>query len=119
MPQRNFKVTRGAANRDPMFAPIWYDGSEMVLQLEQPPAPAQFELLPLPPPSSPEAARWQHLLDLAGEVTAVLRGEPDFDGYVLAAVASGLSSIGPTADEIIAAYRRRMAERQDGQKTQD
>jgi len=94
-----------------MFAPVWYDGAEMTVRPIEPDAlPVQL-VLPIP---TPEVLAWQRILDLAGEVTAVLRDEKDFDGYLLAAVANSMVHLDPTADDIIAAYRRRKAERSNG-----
>jgi hypothetical protein len=48
MTHRALKVRRGVADRDPMFAPIWYDGSDMIATIARPePAPP----IELPPPS--------------------------------------------------------------------
>jgi hypothetical protein len=48
MTHRALRVRRGAADRDPMFAPVWYDGSDMIATMT-PPEPAAP--LDLPPPS--------------------------------------------------------------------
>jgi hypothetical protein len=109
---RELKLRRGAADRDPMFAPVWYDGAEMIARPAEEPAPLPEQLvLPIP---TPEVLAWQRILDLAGEVTAQLRDEKDFDGYLLAAVANSMVYLDPTAEDIIAAYRRRKAERSNG-----
>jgi hypothetical protein len=43
---RVFRVSRGAADRDPMFAPIWYDGTELLVTRSEPASEAPLELLP-------------------------------------------------------------------------
>ena len=52
MNKKTLKVSRGRADRDPMFAPIWYDGTEMIVTINRvevaEPAPEPVEL---PPPS--------------------------------------------------------------------
>jgi hypothetical protein len=47
---RQLKVTRGAADRDPMFAPIWYDGTQLLVTINRV-EETQPEPLELPPPS--------------------------------------------------------------------
>jgi hypothetical protein len=52
--KRPLEFSRGPADRDPMFEPIWYDGVELKLTI--PTAPVQepgptWDLAPLPPPS--------------------------------------------------------------------
>ena len=48
--KRVLRVRRGAADRDPMFAPVWYDGSDMLVARSNTPVPVA--LPPLPPPPS-------------------------------------------------------------------
>jgi hypothetical protein len=46
MTHRALRVARGRADRDPMFTPIWYDGSDMIVTITRSgPAPT-LELLP-------------------------------------------------------------------------
>jgi hypothetical protein len=46
MTHRPLKVARGRADRDPMFAPIWYDGSDMIVTMTRQEPAAPIELLP-------------------------------------------------------------------------
>jgi hypothetical protein len=46
MTHRALRVARGRADRDPMFAPIWYDGSDMIVTITRSEPAAPFELLP-------------------------------------------------------------------------
>ena len=53
--KRPLEFSRGPADRDPMFAPIWYDGLE--LTVTPPTAPVEvpgptWDLAPLPPPDT-------------------------------------------------------------------
>jgi len=54
---RTLKVSRGRADRDPMFAPVWYDGTEMLVTVPVRDwaalgaGPGPVELAELPPPS--------------------------------------------------------------------
>ena len=49
MTHRALKITRGPANRDPMFAPQWVGAMDVLPGVPEPSAPAV--LLELPPPS--------------------------------------------------------------------
>ncbi len=54
--KRPLEFSRGPADRDPLFEPIWYDG---VVTLSPPSEPAQvpspqWDLAPLPPLSQPQ-----------------------------------------------------------------
>jgi len=54
--KRPLEFSRGPADRDPMFAPIWYDGLELTVTPPTAPAPdvpsPQWDLAPLPPPDT-------------------------------------------------------------------
>jgi len=47
---RPLRVSRGAADRDPMFAPIWYDGAQLLVTINRV-EETKPEPLELPPPS--------------------------------------------------------------------
>ena len=51
MTHRALKVTRGPANRDPMFAPQWVGAMDVLPTPGLTPTPAPAVLLELPPPS--------------------------------------------------------------------
>ena len=107
--KRPLEVSRGPTNRDPMFAGHWY-GPDEPLTAPTPSEPEPelpLELPPLPPPN-PNEVKWSAVLAIAHEVNAVLRDEPDFDGMMLVSVVGALIDSNPTADDIIAAYHKRM-----------
>lgn len=108
---RVLKVTRGAADRDPMFAgPRWYDGADVNLVAPDPapadpalPAPAiTLSLPPLPPAEDP---KWKHAVELAGGVLAVLRAEGEVDPARLWSIVAAMSAREISIDAIVAAYR--------------
>jgi len=50
--KRPLEFSRGPADRDPMFEPIWYDGVELKLTISTSPVwepGPQWDLAPLPP----------------------------------------------------------------------
>ncbi len=112
--KRPLEVSRGSANRDPMFTGHWY-GPDEPLTAPTPSEPEPelpLELPPLPPPN-PNEEKWRAVLDLAVDVTALLKPDPDFDGLVLSEVANSLVGSDPTAADIVAAYYKRMEARRN------
>ena len=51
MADRVLRVSRGRADRDPMFAPIWYDGTEMLVTINRVEDTQPDEPVELPPAS--------------------------------------------------------------------
>lgn len=109
---RVLKVTRGPADRDPMFpGPRWYDGADVSLVAPDPvsvdpalPAPAiTLSLPPLPPAEDP---KWKHAVALAGDVLAVLRAEGEIDTARLWCVVAAMPAAEISIDAIVAAYRK-------------
>ena len=107
----------GLANRDPMFSGHWYGpGDTLPVPSEPVLVPVDPELLHLLPEPAvdPNQAKWEHVIAIANDVNAVLKGETDFDSKVLLGVVCGLIDTSPTADDIIAAYRKRMGAKHNG-----
>ena len=113
--KRPLEYTRGPADRDPMFKPVWYDGAVTLTPPTEPvqePGPT-WDLAPLPPPDGREL-KWKEVVDKANEVVAILRSDPDVDGAVLIDVVCSLVDINPTVEEIVEAYRKRMEAKRNG-----
>jgi len=108
--KRPLEISRGPADRDPMFEPIWYDGVELTVTIPtkpvQEPGP-QWDLAPLPPPDD-RAMKWKDVIERANEVNAVLKLDRMFNSRVLVDVVCDLLDTNPSAEEIVAAYRQRM-----------
>jgi len=111
--KRVLNVTIGPADRDPMFAPVWYDG-HVELTPTQPELPLELPPLPQLQPPSANDLKWAAVIERANAVNAVLLAEPDFNGQVLVAVVCDLVDSDPTVDEIVAAYRKRMEAKRNG-----
>ncbi len=114
--KRPLEFSRGPADRDPMFAAHWYGVDDVLPRSSEPVlVPVDPELLHLlPEPAIDDSAKWEHVIAIANDVNAVLKGEADFDGKVLVGVVCGLIDSNPTSDDIIAAYRKRMEAKRDG-----
>ena len=110
--KRKLSVSRGPADRDPMFGAVWYSNLEplQVITPRQVDAPSQASATVINlPPMAPEAdTNWLAVIGLANEVTATLRKDADFNGDVLVGVVRELVDADPSADTIIATYRARM-----------
>jgi len=127
----------GLANRDPMFSGHWYGADDTLpavsnampdvvtnamtpFEVSRPSEPVLVPVDPellhlLPEPAvDPNQAKWEHVIAIANDVNAVLKGETDFDSKVLLGVVCGLIDTSPTANDIIAAYRKRMTEKRNG-----
>jgi len=108
--RRELRVSRGPADRDPMFAAVWYNANEPMVVSGTKHVSPPTTTINLPPLAPPDEAslKWLAVIGHANEVTAKLRDEPDFNSNALVAVVKELVDRDPTAADIIAAYRRRV-----------
>jgi hypothetical protein len=119
---RPLEISKGRADRDPMFKALWYSGFGETAP-RSPPQPIardealerlkpSLELLPLPPTQpEPNADTWRAALGHVAAVNAMLKDEPGLDHAVLFDTVRDLLDTYPSADAIVTAYRARMQER--------
>ena len=132
MTHRPLKVTRGRADRDPMFAAMWYDGADLVVSpltgkcicqdqhrrgyCTEPGCPyalnvpgPMWDLAPLPPEPSGLEARWKAALEKADAVVAEMwKHEAVYDPVEMLAAVSDVIHADFTPADVLAAYRKRM-----------
>ena len=114
--RRRLQLTRGDADHDPMFRAVWINGYDAVNALFPAPEPesepeALALILPPAPPLSEIQQRWKAVVERADEVVSRLRLDRVlFDGAIVLGVVNELIEAGqdPSADDIIAAYHKRI-----------
>jgi hypothetical protein len=120
---RQIRVSRIDTSRDPgVPGAVWYSGAGSINEPTPTPEPptidVYYEALPEPPEPSPisdeTGKKWQMALEQANKVVPVLQAERDFSGMELVGAVADLLDDNPTADKIIALYRKRMEARRNG-----